>query len=99
LAELRQTTADKEGFVVTSEAAGLAASSYTFVDPDYFDASIYGPTVARAGLTGIRFHDLRRFFASTLMAQGESAKHVCDQMGHSSIQVTFDTYGHPDPAG
>ena len=32
-----------------------------------------------------------------LIAQGESAKCVCDQMGHSSIQVTFDTYGHLFP--
>ena len=43
------------------------------------------------------FHDLRYFFASMLIAQGESAKYVCDQMGHSSIQVTFDTYGHLFP--
>jgi hypothetical protein len=32
-----------------------------------------------------------------LIAQGESAKYVCDQMGHSSIQITFDTYGHLFP--
>jgi hypothetical protein len=32
-----------------------------------------------------------------LIAQGESAKYVCDQMGHSSIQVTFGTYGHLFP--
>jgi hypothetical protein len=32
-----------------------------------------------------------------LIAQGESAKYVCDQMGHSSIKVTFDTYGHLFP--
>src|SRR4051794_40280956 len=35
--------------------------------------------------------------ASMLIAQGESAKYVCDQMGHSGIQVTFDTYGHLFP--
>ena len=29
-----------------------------------------------------------------LIAQGESAKYVCDQMGYSSIPVTFDSYGH-----
>jgi Phage integrase family/Phage integrase, N-terminal SAM-like domain len=52
---------------------------------------------AKAGLPGVRFHDLRHFFASMLIAQGESAKYVCDQMGHSSIQVTFDTYGHLFP--
>jgi hypothetical protein len=32
-----------------------------------------------------------------LIAQGESAKYVCDQLGHSSIKVTFDTYGHLFP--
>lgn len=45
----------------------------------------------------MRFHDLRHFFASMLIAQGNSAKYVQDQMGHSSIQVTFDTYGHLFP--
>ena len=52
---------------------------------------------AKAGLSGMRFHDLRHFFASVLIAQGESANYVQDQMGHSSIQVTFDTYGHLFP--
>jgi hypothetical protein len=42
-------------------------------------------------------HPQKHFFASMLIAQGESAKYVCDQMGHSSIQVTFDTYGHLFP--
>jgi hypothetical protein len=34
----------------------------------------------------------RHFFASQLIAQGETAAYVRDQMGHSSIKVTFDTY-------
>jgi integrase len=97
LAELRQTAADREGFIFTPQAAGLAVSGYPFIDPDYFDESIYGPITAAAGLAGVRFHDLRHFFASMLIAQGESAKYVCDQMGHSSIKVTFDTYGHLFP--
>ena len=32
-----------------------------------------------------------------LIAQGESPKYVCDQLGHSSVQVTFDIYGHLFP--
>ena len=45
-----------------------------------------------------RFHDPRHFFASQLIAQGESAAlQVPDQMGHASIKVTFDTYGHLFP--
>lgn len=28
-----------------------------------------------------------------------SAKYVCEQLGHSSIQMTFDTYGQSCPRG
>lgn len=31
------------------------------------------------------------------MANGETAAYVRDQMGHSSIKITFDTYGHLFP--
>jgi hypothetical protein len=40
---------------------------------------------------------LSQFFASQLIAQGETAAYVRDQMGHSSIKVTFDRYGHLFP--
>jgi hypothetical protein len=45
-------------------------------------------------MTGARFHDLRHFFASQLIANGETAAFVRDQMGQSSIKFIFDTYGH-----
>jgi integrase len=48
-------------------------------------------------MSGTRFHDLRHFFASQLIANNETAAYVRDQMGHSSIKVTFDTYGHLFP--
>jgi integrase len=40
------------------------------------------------------FHHLRHFRASILIASGATQKEVQVEMGHSSIQVTFDTYGH-----
>jgi integrase len=55
------------------------------------------PIAKHAGMPGTRFHDLRHFFASHLIANGETAAFVRDQMGHSSIKVTFDTYGHLFP--
>ena len=68
-----------------------------FIDPDRFDAEIWRPIAERARMKGTRFHDLRHFFASQLIANGENAEYVRDQMGHSSIKVTFDTYGHLFP--
>ena len=48
-------------------------------------------------MAGTRFHDMRHFFASQLIANGETPAFVRDQMGHYSIKVTFDTYGHLFP--
>jgi integrase len=68
-----------------------------FIDPDKFDAEVWRRIAEKAKMPGTRFHDLRHFFASQLIAQGETAAYVRDQMGHSSIKVTFDTYGHLFP--
>ncbi len=53
----------------------------------------------RAGVRQVRFHELRHSFASLLLQNGESPVYVKDQMGHSSIQVTVDLYGHLIPGG
>src|SRR5215475_7519711 len=52
-----------------------------------------------AGMRRIRFHDLRHTFASLLLQNGEGLAYVKEQMGHSSIQVTVDIYGHLVPGG
>jgi integrase len=51
----------------------------------------------KADLRRIRFHDLRHTFASLLIQQGESLAYVRDQMGHASIHITADVYGHLVP--
>jgi len=48
-------------------------------------------------LRRIGFHDLRHTFASLLIQNGESLAYVKEQMGHHSIQVTVDIYGHLIP--
>ena len=53
--------------------------------------------LTKAGLRHIRIHDLRHTFASLLLQQGESIVYVKEQLGHASIQVTVDTYGHLIP--
>ncbi len=58
---------------------------------------VFEPTLRRAGLRRIRFHDLRHTFASILIHQGENPKYVQSQLGHSSIKTTVDRYGHLMP--
>jgi integrase len=41
-----------------------------------------------------RFHDLRHVAASLFIEQGMQPKRVQEIMGHSSIKITFDLYGH-----
>jgi integrase len=57
------------------------------------------PAQAKAGIAG-RFglHAFRHFFASVAIEQGFSPKKLQVLMGHSSIQMTFDTYGHLFPS-
>jgi integrase len=55
---------------------------------------VYNPALKKANLHRMRFHDLRHTYASLLISQGENPKYVQNQMGHSSIQVTYDIYGH-----
>ncbi|HYA02004.1 MAG TPA: site-specific integrase [Syntrophobacteria bacterium] len=53
----------------------------------------FKPTLRRAGIAEIRFHDLRHTYASLLIEQNEHPKYIQNQMGHSSITITMDTYG------
>jgi integrase len=60
---------------------------------------IFYPALHRSGLRRIRIHDLRHTFASLLIQQGESLVYVKEQLGHHSIKITVDTYGHLVPGG
>jgi integrase len=59
----------------------------------------YKPAVKRAGLPDtLRFHDLRHTCAALLIAQGAHPKEIQERLGHSTIQLTFDRYGHLLPS-
>ncbi len=53
---------------------------------------------ARAKVPGLppdfRYHDLRHYFASLLIASGADVKVVQARMRHASAKTTLDTYGH-----
>ena len=48
----------------------------------------------RAGLPHSRFHDLRHAAATFLLGQGFTLEDVKNLLGHSSIVLTSNTYGH-----
>ncbi|MFC1512104.1 tyrosine-type recombinase/integrase [Candidatus Latescibacterota bacterium] len=60
---------------------------------------IFYPVIKLARIKKIRIHDLRHTYASLLLQLGTPMIYVRDQLGHSSIRITVDTYGHLVPGG
>jgi integrase len=60
---------------------------------------VFNKALKKGGLRKIRIHDLRHTYASLLIQGGESLAYIRDQLGHHSIKVTVDIYGHLAPEG
>ena len=59
---------------------------------------IWRPAALAAGVPErVGLHALRHFYASALIAHGESVKVVQKRLGHSSAAVTLDVYSHLFP--
>jgi integrase len=64
-----------------------------------------GPTVdarakaawRNAGLEPITLHEARHTFASLMIAAGVNAKALATYIGHASVTITYDRYGHLMP--
>jgi integrase len=67
------------------------------LDPDNLYSRYFVPMLEKSGIRRIRLHDFRHTFGSLLIQKGASIVYVKNQMGHSSIQLTVDTYGHLIP--
>jgi integrase len=67
------------------------------LDPRNLVQRYFSKCLEKAGLRRIRFHDLRHTFASLHISQCESLAYVKEQLGHYSIQITVDIYGHLVP--
>ncbi|MBA2443852.1 MAG: site-specific integrase [Nocardioidaceae bacterium] len=59
-----------------------------------FRPRVWFPALERAELPRIRIHDLRHTCAALLIDLKHSPKSIQTHLGHSSITVTLDTYGH-----
>lgn len=65
----------------------------TAVDPDNLRNATYRLTIEALGERWSP-HELRHSAASLLIAQGVDLKVVSEVLGHSSIRITADVYGH-----
>jgi integrase len=60
-----------------------------------FRQRVWWPALEAAGLPRtVRIHDLRHTCASLLIRQGVHPKAIQHHLGHSSINITMDRYGH-----
>ena len=53
--------------------------------------------IAATDLPRIRFHDLRHSHATAMLAAGVHPKVASEQLGHSRVALTLDTYSHVIP--
>ena len=94
----RETTPPlKKGYIFRTHTG-------TPMDPDNWYKRVFVPTAERAGLRpserdeddgpAVGIHTLRHSYASLLINQSESIKYVSRQLGHASINITADLYGH-----
>ena len=73
-----------------------------FVFTTAYGLPLEGSTVTRAfqrilddaALPRMRFHDLRHACASFMLAHGAPMRVVMEQLGHSQISLTMNTYTH-----
>lgn len=75
-----------EDYLFTTEAG-------THLDPSNLRRAFHSAMRA-AGLKRIRYHDIRRTYATNLLKAGENIPDVSRLLGHSSIQITVEAYGH-----
>lgn len=59
-----------------------------------FARRVWAPAVRDLGLDGLRFHDLRHTAVALAISTGAHPKALQERMGHSSVKVTLDRYGH-----
>ena len=62
--------------------------------PEYMSQA-FSRLVDRLNIQPLRFHDLRHTFASRALSKGVPLLTVSRLLGHASISITADIYGHP----
>ncbi|SDH62067.1 Phage integrase family protein [Aneurinibacillus thermoaerophilus] len=74
------------GYIISKENGEPINPNYIF--------NHFKKLLQKANVPPIRFHDLRHTHATIMLKLGEHPKIVSERLGHSSIQMTLNTYSH-----
>lgn len=66
------------------------------INPDTVSRT-FDRRIRKAGVTHIRFHDLRHSHCAHLIAAGRNPKEISRRLGHATVAFTLDRYGHLMP--
>jgi integrase len=87
------------------DSVGREPDALVFTSPDggsfqlsNFRRRVWYPAIRGTEQQGVTIHELRHTSASILINQGLHPKIVQQHLGHSSIVVTMDRYGHLYPS-
>ena len=83
--------------VFPNDAGKLANHTSGILIPGWWPIQQRVGITAADGEAKYKFHSLRHFFASIMIEQGTSAKRLQDLLGHATITMTMDRYGHLFP--
>lgn len=84
--------------LVFPNGAGKVESHANIANRGFYALQTKAGIVGEDGKPKYGLHALRHFFASWVIERGFSPKRLQALLGHSSIQMTFDRYGHLFPS-
>jgi integrase len=98
LREWRLACPKGDHHLVFPNGNGNVESHANIANRGWYPLQIAAGLVGNDGKPKYGLHALRHFFASWAIERGFSPKRVQALLGHSSIQMTFDVYGHLFPS-
>jgi integrase len=91
---VRQTEAAVTGVAVSPWVFPSATDRAKPLNDAWLRDRVWRPLLDKAAVRHVRVHDARHTYASLMLRRGVPIAYVSNQLGHSSISITVDLYGH-----